>query len=135
MPIPDDAGSRQIVIKQAPLRWRIASHFVVPLLLWVFVWSTAAFPTSGPQLRRAGILFLALYLPGKLLTILVHKENGVLREHTRVVIAAAALLGLGWAVVALVGIATVGFTALPGLVVFGYAVVLLWGHLRGEPLE
>lgn len=118
--------------------WKILPHICFPVLLAFFVWSTAGFPLGGPVLASAGLLFLILYVPGKILKLLVHKETGILRNNQALVFAAASLFVLLWVTVILLWIFEYGVYAIVGIpaaLLVGFALWQIWTNLRGDDPE
>lgn len=96
---------------------RILSALVAPLFLWWVIWAATGFSVAGEDLQEAAVIWAILYVPLKLLRLMLHKESGWFRESQwlkNMVYRAGVLLWLGGCAVSL----WVGFSRLGILGIF-----------------
>mgnify|MGYP005863248927 CR=1 FL=1 len=115
------------------IRQLFLNYLFPPAFLFFLLWGLSGFPiTDGEQWSRTFIVFLILYGPYKISKLLIHKENGLLKNSSiarNIVYGSFALL---WLYGTLIGLAEHGIAALGGAVIFATILFKVLERIRGE---
>lgn len=111
---------------------KVLGASIFPLCLWLLIWGTGGFAMGGPRFARAISIWAVLYVPAKIAQVLIHKESGLCKNCTVLVGAVALVLGLLWLIGAGYALVQWGLMAIPGIVIFGYLLFLVWCGISGE---